>query len=254
MAVQRCPECGGRIHTNYCDVCMRKVPFSGVRTARRRDPWELSSAHREEAGHKCITFDTPATPSRKQTLANPKPAFPERKPAQKKEPKMTTVVAIVLAILSLIPTIFSLLEDVHIDNPEPEYNVEALVSEEDLPVIQPTGLYSDGEIEIFADALGLYYGEPALSIMIDNFSDRDLDVIVETVAVNGYILDAGMSVYVEAWESCQAFLMLNQEELEEYDIRQIEQIDLNLWIFDADTYDEIAVLDAITIETDTQGA
>ena len=104
MAVQRCPECGGRIHTNYCDICMRKVPFAGARTVRRREPWELSSAHREETGHKCITFDAPASQSQKQTWVKTKPSFPERKPAQKKDPKMATVVAVVLAILSLIPT------------------------------------------------------------------------------------------------------------------------------------------------------
>ena len=27
MNVQRCPECGQRLNTNYCDICMKKVPF-----------------------------------------------------------------------------------------------------------------------------------------------------------------------------------------------------------------------------------
>ena len=56
MAIQRCPECGQRLKTNYCDICMRKVPFAGKRTKAVLDPWEYSSAHREEKGHQCVSF------------------------------------------------------------------------------------------------------------------------------------------------------------------------------------------------------
>ena len=153
MAIHRCPECGGRLHTNYCDICMRKVPFTGARPRKYRDPWDYSSSHREESGHKCITFDVPGTPAPKQTFTKPKTtytkpasAFPKAKPNKKPEPKTATVVAIVLAILSLLPTVFGLFENVHVDNPVPEYNVEAFDPEADLPALLSTGIYSDGEI------------------------------------------------------------------------------------------------------------
>ena len=53
MNVQRCPECGQRLNTNYCDICLRKVPFGGVKLGNRKDPWESrdgSSAHRMDRG------------------------------------------------------------------------------------------------------------------------------------------------------------------------------------------------------------
>lgn len=245
MATQRCPECGGRLTSNYCDICMRKVPFAGARSRNYRDPWDYSCAHRQEAGHKCITFDAP-----KQTSPKPAVMFPKQKTSKKSDPKPAAVIAIVLGLLSLLPTLFGIFENVHMDNPVPEYNVEVFTPEADLPVVQPTEIYSDGEIEILADSLGMYYEEPSLSFLIDNYSDREIDVVVDCVAVNGSMLDADMSVYVNSGESCQAFLMLHQEDLKEANIQQISRVDLSLWIFDADTYDEIAYLDLVTIETD----
>ena len=245
MAVQRCPECGGRLHTNYCDVCMKKVLFAGARPQKYCDPWDYSSAHRQETGHKCITFDVP-----KQTFTKTVPNFPKRNANKKSDPKVTTVVAIMLGLLSLISAVFGIFEDIRVDNPTPEYNVEAFAPEEDLSVIQPTGIYSNGEIEILADSLGLYYEEPSLSFLIANYSEQDIDVVVEHVAVNGYMLEVGMSVYVDEGESCQAFLVLNREELEKYNIHQIQWIDLSLWIYDGDSYHEIDYIDLVTIETD----
>ena len=257
MSIHRCPECGARLQTNYCDICMRKVPFAGARPQKYRDPWEMSSAHREEAGHKCITFDVPATPSKKQTFTKPKttftkptPAFPKRKPAQKKQPKVTTVVAIVLAILSLLPSLFGLLEDVHIDNPKPGYDVEAFVMDGQMPAMDAIGIYSNGQIEIIAESLGLYYDEPAISFVIDNLSDSDMDVVVESVAVNGYMLNAGMSARVDAGDSSQAFLSFYSYYLDESYISEIAWVDLRLRIYDCSNYNEIAYVDMVTIETD----
>lgn len=257
MAVHRCPECGGRLTTNYCDICMRKVPFAGARPKKYRDPWDYSSAHREESGHKCITFDAPGTPAPKQTFTKPKTtytkpasAFPKAKSNKKPEPKTATVVAIVLAILSLLPTVFGLFENVHVDNPAPEYNVEVFDPEADLPVVQPTGIYSNGDIEIYADSLGLYYDEPSLSFIIENESEQDIDVIIEKVAVNGYMVDYGMTTEVNAGDSCQAFLSLYSYALENANIQQIAYVDFNLRIYDRDSYDEIGHVKAMRVETD----
>ena len=257
MAVQRCPECGGRLTSNFCDICLRKVPFAGAKTMKRQDPWEYSSAHREEAGHKCITFDATAKPAQKQTFTKPQvtftkpnPTFPKRKPEQKKNPKVATVVAIILAILSLLPTLFGLLEEVHIDNPEPEYDVEAFAPDAGLPVLEPTGIYSNGEIEIFADSLGLYYDAPSLSFLIENQSEQDIDVLIEKVSVNGYMMESGMMTEVNAGDSCQAFLNLYRYGLENANIQQIAYIDFNLRIYDRDSYDEIGYVEAMRVETD----
>ena len=257
MAIHRCPECGQRLHTNYCDICMRKVPFAGARPRKYRDPWDYSSSHREETGHKCITFDAPATAAPKQTFTNPKTTytkpnvtFPKPKPNKKAEPKVATVVAIVVAILSLLPTVMNIFEDVHVDNPVPEYNVEAFVPEENLPALLPTDIYSEDGITIIADSTGMYYDEPAISFWIDNGSDRDIDVVVEYVAVNGYMVDAGMSAPVNAGESCQAFLNLYSFLLGNIDAQEIAFVDLRLRIYDRRGYEQIGYVDLVRIETE----
>lgn len=257
MAIHRCPECGGRLNTNYCDICMRKVPFAGARPQKHRDPWEYSSAHREEAGHKCITFDMTQADRPKQTFTKNKttftkqtPTFPKTKSAKKSDPKKATIVAVALALLSLLPTVFGAIEDLHIDNPTPEYNAEAFAPDADLPVVQPTGLYSNGEIEIYADSLGLYYDEPSLSFLIENQSEQDIDVVIEKVSVNGYMVDYGMTTEVNAGDSCQAFLCLYRYALENANIQQIAYIDFNLRIYDRDSYDQIGYVEAMRVETD----
>lgn len=254
MAVQRCPECGGRLKSNYCDVCMRKVPYTGAKMKKYRDPWEYSSAHREEKNHKCITFDAPQTTAPKQTFTKPQTAFPKKQAARKPDPKTATVAAIILAIVSFIPAVFSIFEDVHIDNPSPEYNVEAFMPEEDLPVLQPEVVYDDGEITVQVESLGTYYDEPALSFFIENDADRDIDVMVEKVAVNGYMIDAGMSAPVDAGESCQAFMALYHYTLENAGVKEIAQISLRLRIYDRSNYTEIGYVDLWTLETDAPDA
>jgi len=257
MQHNRCPECGGRLSSNYCDICMRKVPFAGPSPKRYRDPWDYSSAHREEAGHKCITFDAPQADRPKQSFTKSKttftkqvPTFPKKKSTGKADPKKATVVAVVLALLSLLPTVFGVIEDLHVDNPTPDYNVEAFAPDAELPVVQPIGIYSNGEISIVADSLGMYYDEPSLSFLIDNFTDSDICVDVQTVAVNGIMLDVGMCSYLQAGESCQAFMTLSQQELERYEIRKIERIEMSVLIFDEDTGEEIGYVDSVIVETD----
>ena len=81
MSVRRCPECGNRLTSNYCDICMRRVPFAGLRSGRDLDPWDYSSAHREEEDHECVSFDTPKPASHKKPVL--KPVFPKSKSAKK---------------------------------------------------------------------------------------------------------------------------------------------------------------------------
>jgi len=249
MKDNRCPECGGRLSSNYCDICMRKVPFAGAKPLKYRDPWDYSSAHREEAGHKCITFDTPKTAAPKQTFTKPKTTFTKPKAKPKANPKAATVAAIVLAIVSFLPTVFGIFEDIHVDNSS-QYEEEAFALDAELPVVQPIGIYSNGEISVVADSMGIYYDEPSLSFLIDNFTDSDICVDVQTVSVNGIMLDVGMCSYLQAGESCQAFMTLSQQELDRYDIELIEWIEMSVLIFNEDTGEEIGYVDSVIVETD----
>ena len=244
MQIHRCPECGKRLTTNYCDICMRRVPFAGKRTPKDRDPWSDSSAHRQEKDHKCVTFDVPEA-------AVPKPVFPKQKPGRqtgKKKP----VLAIILAVVSFIGFVSGLMEDFRGDPPMPDYDIEALVTETDLPVLETTILDIDGEIFITAETLGLYYDEPAISFLIDNKSPMDIDVMVEQVAVNGAMINTGMFVEIPAETSGQGILCLHQYELEKMGITRIQQLDLSLRVYDQEDYGEIFCLDMWTLETDAE--
>lgn len=244
MQVHRCPECGNRLTTNYCDICMRRVPFVGMRGKVGNDPWDYSSAHRQEKDHECVSFDTPKpTPT--------KPIFP--KPSRQTG-EMKKVMAIILAAISFLGFIGGLISDFNADTvPTPEYNPEAYIQESELSVVQPTMLYDDGEISVTVDSLGLYYEEPSLSLLVENSSQRDIHVLINQMAVNGCMVNAGMSVEVPANESCQGFAILYRQELEEADIREIAWVDLQLLIYDQENYDEIAYIDTVRVETELAG-
>ena len=245
MEVQRCPECGGRITTNYCDVCMKKVPFRGTVLRRHKDPWDTSSAHREEQNHECVSFDT------QQPKVKPikTVTFPRGK---KKAPtKKAQAVAIVVAVLSLLPAIFGIFEDA-VDlgaAPEPEYNYEAFVTGE-VPQITPMELYNDNEIQVTVASAGTYYGEYALSVMVQNDTKQDVIVSTDLLSVNGYMVDCSLYADVPAGESQQAFLQLDSYALAPAGITDIAEIAFYLDIYDSQTYEDIAVTELITLETD----
>lgn len=249
MDVQRCPECGGRITTNYCDVCMRKVPFRGVGIRRHKDPWDTSSAHREEGGHECVSFDDPRQPEKKKRPVQVSFPRPKQKAKDKPTQKAKIVSVIVALAVSLLPALFGILDEISSAEPEPEYNMEAYV-EAGVPQIIPTELYDDGEIQITAGSSGEYYGDYAVSVMIQNDSHRDVTVATDLLSVNSYMANCGLYADVPSGESQQAFLQLDSYDLENAGITEVAEIAFCLNIYDSETYDDIAATELITLKTD----
>lgn len=244
MAIQRCPECGQRLKTNYCDICMRKVPFAGKRAKAVLDPWEYSSAHREEKGHQCVSFgdETP-----KKTL--PKPVITKPKTSNK---TAVSVIAVVMGILSLIPALFGIFESVFEDSfeavPVSEYNMDSYVVEYERS-IETTELYGDGEIFVTADSSGLYYGEYSIAMTIENYSDRPIDVSSFDTSVNAYMIPCGFSVGVDAGDTVQAFLILDAMELERAGITEIACVEFSLSIMDWNDWSNVITTDRLRLET-----
>lgn len=245
MEVQRCPECGNRLTTNYCDVCMKRVPFRGAALSRHKDPWDTSSAHREEDGHECVSFDT------EQPKVKPVKTvtFPKKKTDVKTQ--KAKAVAIVVAMLSLLPAIFGILEDVTDIGaaPEPEYNYQAFVTGE-VPQITPMELYNDGEIVITADSAGAYYDDYTIELGIQNNSEQDVSISTQMLSVNGYMMNSGFSTHISSGESRQDLMQLSSYDLEAAGITQVAQIAFYLDLYDSETYDSIATTELITLETD----
>jgi len=254
MNVQRCPECGQRLNTNYCDICMRKVPFGGVKLGKRKDPWDSadgSSAHRMEKDHECISFDTEKKPV-KTTFTKPqrKTAAPNKKGA--------SVVAIVLAVFSLLSAVFGIFEETadSIPAPEPEYNVHdgfveaGELGAESVPGVIPGEIYNANDIRITVDDAGLSYGEYTVFFTIYNDTNRKINVNFENISVNSFMLPFGAYQEVKAGKSEQFSIAFYAEELEKAGIEQVFEVAFEVYAYEANSYEDIVVGDLVTLYTD----
>ena len=256
MYAQRCPECGKRLNTNYCDICMKKVPFGGVKLANRRDPWENrdgSSAHRMEKDHECVSFEKPEKtsfpkPVKKQTTASNKKAAP--------------LLGIILAILSLIPAMFGLFEEA-VDSvavPEPEYNIHdgfvaaGDLGAEDVPNVIAGEVYNDNGVRIHVDTAGLSYGDYVIYFTIYNDTDRKLGISGDMVSINGYMLPFGFYHDIKAGKSAQTSLAFYSYELEKAGITQISDVTFALSAYENNNYEPIFSNELVTLQTTVEVA
>ena len=256
MNVQRCPECGQRLNTNYCDICMRKVPFGGVKLTKRRDPWDScdgSSAHRMEKNHECISFGDEKKP-KKTTFAKPnrKTVAPNKKGA--------SVVAIILAVFSLLPAVFGLIEEA-VDSvavTEPEYySAEGFVEAgspgaEEVPNVIAGEVYNANDIRITADRAGLNYGEYIIYFRIDNDTNRKICVSFENIAANGFLMPYGAYQEVRAGKSNEIAIAFYSDELEKAGIQQVSEVAFEVYIYEANGYDDIVVRELVTVQTEAE--
>lgn len=268
--MQRCPECGQRLKTNYCDICMRKVPFGGVKQPRHQDPWDMkadSSAHRTEKGHTCVEFGedrkmpwggSSAHRSEKDHTCvsfetKPKkslPVSPAKKQAKDKK-KTASLVAIILAVLSLLPTLFSIVEDVSSELPAPTPETVPVDSYSDgVPAIEPTEIYNDGAIVVTADYADLYYDDYTVFLTVVNESEEDIVVGTDLLSVNGMMHQANFYAEVDAGHSVQEALQLYSWELERAGVEEVVEIAFCLCIYDQFDYADIARTEVITLKTE----
>lgn len=256
MNVQRCPECGQRLNTNYCDICMKKVPFGGVKLAKRRDPWDNrdgSSAHRMEKDHECISFEKPEKKSFR---------MPVQKRTAVSKKKTAPALGIILALLSLLPAIFGLFEEAadSVAVPEPEYNIyDGFVEAgdpgaEEIPNVLTGELYNANGIRITADTAGLSYGEYAIFFTIYNDTNQKISVSFENFSVNDFMLPFGLYQDVSAGKSEQTYLTFYADELEKAGIAQVSEVAFELYAYEAGDYDDIVVGELITLQTEADGA
>ena len=246
MEIQRCPECGQRLQRNYCDICMKRVPFRGKSVRVHLDPWDTSSAHSAEKDHECVSFDVPAQKKQPVSVSFSKP---RRKSSGNKFQSARIAVILVVA-LSLLGPLFGLVEEFIGTDPMPDYNYEAVETDAEIPQISATQLYNDGQIQIMADYACLYYDDYALAFTIQNESDRDVVVCTDLLSVNGYMVDCGLYADVIGRGSQQFMMPLVSYELEEVGITDVAEIAFSLDIYDAQNYETIAVTDTITLRTD----
>lgn len=242
MQVQRCPECGIRLKTNYCDVCMKKVPFKRVLDDKTFQQHEGSSAHRMEQGHECVSFGDEKK-TKKITFSSR-----QRQRAQKGV-KKAAVVAIILAALSVASSLFGMVGELTENEPVPEPMATAPVNA-NVPTFEPRELYNDGTIIVTADFADLYYDDYTVFMTVINESPSDIIVGTDLLSVNGYMHSSSLYAEVDAGEMVQESLQLYTWELEQAGIEEVAQIAFQLTIYDQHDYSDIARTELITIETD----
>ena len=243
MNEHRCPECGQRLKTNYCDICMRKVPFGGVKLSNRRDPWEIrdaSSAHRTEKDHKCITFEKEA--KKPFSIPLPKKTAPDKK-------KATSVVAIVLAILSLLPALFGLIEEMSVPEPAPQPEPLTGQYEGFVPAIEPCEIYNDRGVSVVVDYVDLYYDDYTVFMTVVNESQEDIVVGTDLLSVNGFMHQSSFYAEVEAGSSVQESLQIDSWEMERDGIQEVAEIAFFLNIY-PDDFSDVVQSELITLRTD----
>ena len=245
----RCPECGKRLKTNYCDICMRKVPFGGVKRETKRDPWERkdgSSAHRMEKDHECITFE------------KKKPAFPKPLPTASSPKQMLQILAIILACITAISTVIGITEGMtgaeQIAAPEPAANVtDGFVAAgdpgaENAPKVEPGEIYNEDGVRVTVDAAGLSYGDYTIFLTIYNDTDHNISVTGDQLSVNSYMFSYSMYQDVKAGRSEQTRLTFYDFELEKAGIKKVGNVEFILNIYDEYSYENTRKL--VAIETD----
>lgn len=271
MQVVRCPECGNRLDAGWCHMCMKRIP---IVAQKKEDSWR-ERKYENDVDHKCISFEQPQQKARTHTTAAglERPGFdmgkppinmgkttvwPSAKKSTAKQPKkQATVIAIVLAVISLVSTVFEGIDTIF-DDPvvlEPEH--EIVVNEDDWAdyveepgIIDPTVIYDDGDIRVTVDSMGQYYGESALAVTIQNDRQQNVTVSSEMLCVNGYMLStSGLFAQVGAQETVQDYLCLDGEELEDAGIAQIGTMAFELYMYDTDDYTSIAESGLVTLET-----
>ena len=256
MYVQRCPECGQRLKTNYCDICMRKVPFGGVKQAERRDPWDSldgSSSHRREKNHECISFDMQK--KAKTTFRSPRKTTAVNK-------KGASVVAIVLAVLSLLPALFGFVEEAaeSVPAPEPQYNVSDGFVEagdlgaEDVPNVLTGEIYNGNGIRITADTAGLSYGDYTVYMTLYNDTDEKVSINFYQVSLNGCMVPFGLYQDMKPGQSVQTSWSFYEYELEKAGISKVADLTFVMDVYDANTYDDIITGELLTIKTEYDGS
>lgn len=237
----RCPECGYRLRTRECPICLTRVPFpvaAGKSDASKKD-----------------------RPSRPVKTYFPNVNMPRRQKSQKQvKPRIvTTVIAVLVAFLPLLTELF---EGIQTAAPEPDYPAsyyEAFLEAGSgdaagLATIDAQTLFDNHEVRIVADSMGLMYNDPAIRLTINNASDRDVTVSSDLLSVNGYILSSsGLFSEILAGEEVQTYLRLYDYDLEEAGITTVGDVEFLLDVYDSNDYSDVVIDAPIRLQTSDFG-
>ncbi len=88
-----------------------------------------------------------------------------------------------------------------------------------------------------------------IKLLIENNSDKDINVRCNAVIVNNYMINELFYASVAAGKKSNETLYLSSTELEQAGISNIAQIEVYFYLYDSNTYDRIYEADKVTIKT-----
>ncbi|MGN0317845.1 MAG: hypothetical protein ACI4E1_07945 [Lachnospira sp.] len=101
-------------------------------------------------------------------------------------------------------------------------------------------LYNEGGIRIVGKKVdeNSFWGK-AILLYIENNTDKNIDISVQDVSVNGYMVTSIMSADVYAGKKAFDDISLLSSDLEQNNITSIENVEFKFHIYNSDTYDTI---------------
>lgn len=117
--------------------------------------------------------------------------------------------------------------------------------------VEETVIYDKNDIVVTVKGLeeSLFYGAE-FNVLIENNSDVNILVQTRNTSINGFMMDPLFSCEVAAGKKANDSISFMSSDLEIAGISTIQSLELNLYVVDADTWDEIDESDVILIETD----
>ena len=115
--------------------------------------------------------------------------------------------------------------------------------------IEEQVLYDANDIKITATGIHESIWGVEIDLVIENNSDTDITVQDRDANVNGFMVSTTMSVDVASGKKAKDSLIIDNSSIKECGLIQIATIEFRFHIFDADTWDDIALSDVITITT-----
>jgi len=95
-----------------------------------------------------------------------------------------------------------------------------------------------------ADQLGV-----TVLLNVQNDTDRSLYIQTRNETLNGCVMNGLLSEQIPAKSSQDVELTFDYDEVRGYGIRKVGKIELNFYLFDAETYEEYLMTDTVVIDT-----
>lgn len=119
--------------------------------------------------------------------------------------------------------------------------------------IAETVLYDENDIKVTAISYEDSWTGPDIELLIENNSNRNVDITDKLLSVNGYMMSSGLYAEVAAGKKSNETLSIWSSELEQAGIETVADIQFYLSIVDPDSYDTIATSELLTLSTSASG-